>query len=265
MTVKCVRYANAAMPFPSGQADWKMIERWLLDKALLLQGLGFDDLVEPDRLWRKGKQLLLSDAALAFEFAVDYICGRFPEGEKAIARCPYHAYRYAKDVLKGRFLQAEKAIARDPNWATSYASDVIKGRFPEAEKVISECKDSALRYACHAVGGRFAEAEKLFAADAMTAYAYATLALKSRFVAAEQLIAKEGHSGYSKWYCECFSRSFDENAAALCPYWAYRYAKNVVEGKLPPKLHQKMQMWAMSEEHKGDKYIEQYLNSMKYQ
>ncbi len=57
----------------------------------------------------------------AYEYARDVIDGRFPEGEKTIAKSAGYSYVYARDVLKGRFREGEKAIAADQAHASMYA------------------------------------------------------------------------------------------------------------------------------------------------
>jgi hypothetical protein len=69
----------------------------------------------------------------------------------------------------------------------------------------------------------------------------------------------------AKTYCDRFIHLFDEQAAGLHPYYAYRYAKDVTKGRLPLELHRKMQLWAMSNEHKGNRYLQRYLKCKKYQ
>jgi hypothetical protein len=112
-----------------------------------------------------------------------------------------------------------------------------KGRWHEAEPFILESAECSVRYAKHVLKGRWPEAEALISLYKKQAIEYGDL----------------------------FFPQFDENAAGLHPYWAYRYAKEVLNGRLPPHLHQKMQLWAMSNEHKGDRYLVRYLNSKKYQ
>jgi hypothetical protein len=91
---------------------------------------------------------------------------------------------------------------------------------------------------------------------------YAKEVTLERVVELESDIAR---TSLAKSYCDKCIHLFDEKAAGLHPYFAYRYAKDVVKGKLQPRLHQKMQLWAMSNEHKGNRYLQRYLTSKKYQ
>ena len=51
--------------------------------------------------------------------------------------CPLNAYNYARDFIKGRFPEGEATIAKDPRSAYMYARHIIKGRWPEAEASIA--------------------------------------------------------------------------------------------------------------------------------
>ena len=83
-----------------------------------------------------------------------------------------------------------------------------------------------------------------------------------RVVELESDIAR---TSLARRYCDKCIHLFDEKAAGLHPYFAYRYAKDVSNGRLPPQLHQKMLLWAMSDEHKENRYLQRYLQSKKYQ
>lgn len=91
---------------------------------------------------------------------------------------------------------------------------------------------------------------------------YAKEAPMRRFIDLESDIAE---TSLARAYCDKVIHLFDEKAAGLHPYFAYRYAKDVTKGKLPPQLHKKMQLWAMSDEHKENRYLQCYLTSKKYQ
>ena len=92
----------------------------------------FFDVNNPKRA-RNEKQLkaIASEPLYAYDYAIDVIEGRWPEGEKAIASDPGYAYLYASHVIKGRFPEGEKAIASDPDYAYDYAIGVIR---PISEK-----------------------------------------------------------------------------------------------------------------------------------
>jgi hypothetical protein len=144
-------------------------------------------------------------------------------------------------VKKGKPSMSTFKVSVSPNLTPddylAIAVRCVEGRWHEAEPFILECVECSVRYAKHVVKGRWPEAEALI----------------------------RGYKKQAIEYGGLFCHQFDEKAAALCPYWAYRYAKDVVKGKLPPQLHKKMQLWAMSDEHKGNRYLQCYLTSKKYQ
>lgn len=187
-------------------------------------------------------ELWLLDKALSsfsiwdWEKACD-VQDRVQRGSELLLADASLAFLFARDYVKGRFSEAEEAIARNPYWAIRYARDVIQGRFPEAEEMIAGRSRLAVKYASDVIQGRFTQAEDEIAASAEEA----------------------------ETYCDLFVHLFDERAAGLHPHFAYRYAKDVVKGSLPPQLHQKMQLWGMSNEHKGNRYLERYLTSKRYQ
>jgi len=73
----------------------------------------------------------INDPALAYEYALDVIKGRFPEGEAAIAQDANRAYSYARNILKGRFPEGEAIIAQDATLAYEYARNILKAPWPE--------------------------------------------------------------------------------------------------------------------------------------
>jgi hypothetical protein len=97
----------------------------------------------------------LQSASSAYDYARNFIKGRFELGESAIAADAYYSYYYACDVIKGRFKLGEPVIAKDARYAYYYACDVIKGRFELGEPVIAKDAKWAYVYACDAIKGRF--------------------------------------------------------------------------------------------------------------
>ena len=68
----------------------------------------------------------LTDPYRAYEYAKYVIGGRWPEGEKTIAKDPFWAYEYAKEIIGGRWLEAEETIAK-----SEYKNQYLKA-FPDA-------------------------------------------------------------------------------------------------------------------------------------
>lgn len=106
--------------------------------------------------WPEGEKAIAKDPMCAYRYASLVINDRFPEGESAISKVPAIAYQYARFVIGGRWPPGEKAIARDPHHAYYYAKDVIYSRFPEGEKAIAKDSCYAYLYATKVIKGRFA-------------------------------------------------------------------------------------------------------------
>ena len=49
----------------------------------------------------------------------------------------------------------------------------------------------------------------------------------------------------------------------MCPCWLYLYAKDVIRGRLPNRLHNTMISFGMIDS--SDKYVRKYCGSKKYQ
>lgn len=99
----------------------------------------------------------------AYNYALNVIKGRWPEGEATIAKHPMWAYLYAKNVIGGRWPEVEPTIAKDPGSAVLYAKDVIKGRWSEGEHAIAKDPYLAHKYAIDVIKGRFPEGEEAIA------------------------------------------------------------------------------------------------------
>jgi len=78
-----------------------------------------------------------SSPVQVYRYARDVIKGRFPEGEKIIAKFARYSCWYATEVLRSRFPEGEKVISEDAQYSFWYAKNLIKGRFPEGEETIS--------------------------------------------------------------------------------------------------------------------------------
>ena len=112
----------------------------------------------------EGEDAIATVSSYAFEYATEILKGRFPKGEKEMARdlSTTKCIEYAR-LIKKRFKQAEHRILKDPFDAVIYAERVIKGRWPEAEKIIATNMTSALNYAQNVIKGRWPEGEDVIA------------------------------------------------------------------------------------------------------
>ena len=90
---------------------------------------------------------------------------------------------------------------------------------------------------------------------------YARNVIHGRFELAEETICK--YEYYSYWYGKYVIRkNWTEELAMKCPAWLYIYAKDVIKGRLPTTMHNKMIVFGMIDS--SDKYVKKYLGSKKY-
>jgi len=218
----------------------------------------------------------------------DFVQEHHPSHIAGFRRSPHRAVRYARHVLGGRWHAAEKVIAANPHSAMRYAHTVLKKRWPHAEPVIMCNADSAYRYARYVIKGKWRPAELAISLSPEASYKYARYVIRGRWLKGERAIMRsptvalqyaleviggrwaEAESvlcerqAFAKRYAEEYVDYFDESTAALCPYWAYRYAIDVVGKKRPGELHNKMLMWSMSERYKKNRYVRWYLEGKKF-
>ncbi len=170
------------------------------------------------------KILQTGDVAIVFDYAKNFIKGRWPEGEAVIASNPKWAYCYATDVIKGRWPEGEAVISSDPRWADLYATDVIKGRWPEGEKAIASDPMLAYQYAYGVINGRFPEGEAVIASNPQWAYKYARDIIKGRFPEGEAVIASNPQWAYC-YASDCIHGRWPEGEKAIAsdPEWAAEY------------------------------------------
>jgi len=146
------------------------------------------------------------DPNLALEYATEVVRGRFPEGEQAILdaylNCRSHAVEYARTILKGRWLEFESLVIQNLNapHPQSYAMAEIV-----LEYVVNIDLPNGIRE----------EFEPLLAKYPSIAFNYALLVLKRDFPQGEPAMATSVPT-------------------------LYRYATEVLKGKLPRNLHRIM-------------------------
>jgi hypothetical protein len=61
----------------------------------------------------------------AYEYAINVLHHRFPDGEPLIAQHPSYAFVYARDIIKGRWPMGEPAMKSNPHWWKLY-QDMLK-------------------------------------------------------------------------------------------------------------------------------------------
>ena len=161
---------------------------------------------------------------------------RFPELEHLILTAGIGmTYLYTINIVKGRWIEAENIIAADACAAIIYAKEIIKERFEKAEKLIAKNSYCAYKYAADTIKGRFEKAEKLIAC-----------------------------SDYNEAYIKIvFCSKPPADYASKSSFGLYLYAKNVLKGRLPTELHNRMLCFAIIET--DAKHIKTYFKSKKYQ
>ena len=178
---------------------------------------------------------ICSDAKYSYCYARNVIKGRWELGEAAISKKAWYSYCYARDVIGGRFELGEAAISEDAIHSYEYAKDVIKGRFELGEAAISK--------------------------KARESYCYAGYVIHGRWELGEAAISKDAK--YAEFYAKYFMKAnWTPELAVMCPCWLYTYAKDVIKGRLPSTMHNKMIVFGMIDS--SDKYVKKYLGAKKY-
>jgi len=118
-------------------------------------------------------------------------------------------------------------------------------------------------------GKRLPKLEGIIATDGYYAFLYATKVIKGRFEKGEQAIACyparcRDNNNLSVWYMsDIFDCKPPLDYAVKSSYGLYFYAKNVIKGKLPTELHNRMLCFAIVEP--NARHIKTYFKSKKYQ
>jgi hypothetical protein len=207
----------------------------------------------------------------ALLYARDVINGRWKEAEPIIFTHPLRTAEYAESVIKGRCPEAEAALLAgaegdetNEDGILRYVDFVVKGRWLEAEpRIIRMLGGQAVWYARYILKRRWTEAEPSLQTDAMPACNYAIDVIGGRWPEAEEAIATDEEAA-EEYLVKILRHNWNEDAAGICPLWAYAYAKCVVRGKLPAKLHQKMGLWSWQDEFRENRYLKRYVNGKEY-
>ena len=206
------------------------------------------------------EQIISESAEHSYNYAEVRIRCRFVLGEAAISKNAEYAERYAKHFIKGRWELGEAAISKDAEYSHYYAKYVLKSRFILGEPAICKSSEYSCLYAEHVIGGRFELGEAAISESSLYSYWYARDIIHERFVLGEAAISKDAL--WSFRYAVCAIRDWTPELAVMCPAWLYIYAKDVVKGRLPTVLHNKMIAFGIMDS--SDKYVKRYLGSKKY-
>ena len=129
----------------------------------------------------------------------------------------------------------EQIISQHTYYSFYYARQVLKARFHLGEAAISADAWCSSFYAIDVIGGRFELGEAAIIKDSELSYLYAKDVLR------------------------CI---WTPELAVMCPCWLYTYAKDVIKGRLPSTMHNKMIVFGMIDS--SDKYVKKYLGAKKY-
>lgn len=159
-------------------------------------------------------------------------------------------------------VEARLIAGKDSMAAVRYASWVLRNnRWQAAEPLIIQNPWAAALYANHVLRHRWKAAEPVVLRDAKAALLYVEFVIRRRWKAAELLISQ---SRYAKPYAaNVLPDRWDEEVAKKCPCWLYYYAKDVIGGKLPEKLHNLM--FAEGIKNPNDLWVKKYFGAKKYQ
>lgn len=92
---------------------------------------------------------------------------------------------------------------------------------------------------------------------------YARNCINGRWPACEPKILESGINSYLEEYARfVLSGNWDEEVAKKCTCWMYYYAKDVIKGKLPEELHNRMTMACVM--NKDDPWCKKYFGPKKY-
>lgn len=180
--------------------------------------------------------------SISREYAEEVIKGRWPELEVYMEEnctCPEDLYNYTISVIDRRWDKFEKIVASLPTSenlariATTYCSR-FNCRVEELEKHILPYPEYIFNYSYNALDRRWVEAEKFLLNDIEIATQYA-VNFNFRWPEYEHKIRNK-------------------------PKRISFYAKNVIKGKLPEELHNKMLMMTLCNDDKNKYYCDEYFD-----
>jgi hypothetical protein len=185
---------------------------------------------------------------------------------------------YAYHVINDRWADAEKTLLekKDIDIIIDYASKCIKKRWHEAEDIIiKEANRNQIVHYVTKIGERWEEVEPIVLAhNSSSVISYANNCIKGRWIEGEKRLLETTHLASKLEYCETVLKGrwkefedilFEMENTSLRGKQAeyiYEYAKNVIKGKLPETLHNKMIMtYSMN---RDDEFLIKYFKAKKY-
>lgn len=126
------------------------------------------------------EKILLSCPNLCLRYSKEAVKGRWPKGEKTIAKDVYASFYYAKDVLKKRFPLAEKLISQDPEFSYKYSREIFKKKWTVGEAAISKSAFFSFLYAKDILKKRFKKGEDSISTSTEYSFYYSCSVLKDK-------------------------------------------------------------------------------------
>jgi len=191
---------------------------------------------------------------------------RDSEIEKRIIHCHNLADEYLSDVIKNSETWDERAqflLDAEPNkenfdYLVNYAFH-LDHRWPVFEEQLltkwSKFVNASVIYRyCETKSFRWVEAEDIIFKDADYCVSYAETIIKGRWPEAEPYILKCMRAATQYAYYFKFAWPAYEKKIKKRPKRINEYAKNVIHGRLPDELHNRMLMYTMMSEKPDNAY-----------
>lgn len=206
------------------------------------------------------------------DYCLYIVGGRCKDIENSIIKLYDIAREYATEVIKGRWDELEVYMEENcacPNELYQYAVSVVEGRWDKFEKIASSLPSSenlariAALY-CTRNKCKVDELEKHILQYPEYVFDYSTKVLDQRWIEAENNLLKDIE--VSTQYVEnfCFRWPDYERKIRNKPKRILNYAKNVIRGKLPDELHNKMLMMALCDNDNNKFYCNVYFEYLTY-
>ena len=201
-------------------------------------------------------------SSIVCEFS-KYVVGRCPELEKSIITNYKVAKEYVEEMNISQWPEFEKYIlefSEDPHDLYDYASN-LDGRWDEFEKRILEMKYTEdlprviVNYCClHKFA--FKEAEEIIKKNVDLIVEYARDVLDSRWKEAEPNVLKSMDD--AEEYLRIFNFRWPEYEHKIRnkPKRILSYAKEIIKGKLPDELHNRMLILGLKNNYESKYYFD---------
>lgn len=232
------------------------------------------------------KQLGWKVSGVFDEYIDEVIGGRWYEMEPIILDSLDMRLAYCEEVVNGRWLELEERLVKDKDFEglSYYAENMIKNRWDEFEKVainklkradVEEKEDIVSDIRCYCNSNKFrwpefedylvngidyAKIDKNISKSLLEqVLRYGLDVVEGRWEEAEHLFIKRIDVAKRYIMNKKFKWPLYENRIKNKPNGLYYYAKDVLEGKLPEELHNRMIMERMGD----NAYARSYFDFLK--